>query len=105
MTNLDPKNAAKTLRESAKKLDALAASVAKGDDVRGDVEDVTAAVTFTLSRLYGKRPRAKHGEGAKWKMLDLLRSRPYVWVDGDELAYVARIGEWARRVRELRVEH
>lgn len=41
---------------------------------------------------------------ARDRILFYLRKYPRVVVDGDELMVVSGIGEWARRVRELRVE-
>ena len=58
-----------------------------------------------IARLYGPRRPAKAGEGAMWKILTYLRANPNEWIWGDEIKAVAGIGEWARRVRELRVEH
>ena len=102
---MDPATAAQQLREAAQTLEGLADAIARGEDVRADVEDVTAEVTTLLSRLYGPRPRAPRGEGAAWKMLAYLQAHVGEWVHGDELARVAKIQAWARRVRELRVEH
>jgi hypothetical protein len=38
------------------------------------------------------------------RMLDYLRLHPNIVLQGDELMVVSGIGEWARRVRELRVQ-
>lgn len=43
--------------------------------------------------------------GARSRLLTYFRSHVGEVLDGDELAGVAAIHEWARRVRELRVEH
>ena len=42
--------------------------------------------------------------GREWKLLEYLKERVGN-VYGDELHAVSGIHEWARRVRELRVEH
>jgi hypothetical protein len=42
---------------------------------------------------------------ARERILQYLLKYPETVVRGEELAVVAGIGEWARRVRELRVEH
>ena len=41
---------------------------------------------------------------AKGRVLAYLRKYPFTIISGEELAVVSGIGEWARRVRELRVE-
>ncbi len=41
---------------------------------------------------------------ARERILSYLRRYPMTLIDGDELMVVAGIGEWARRVRELRVQ-
>ncbi|MBY5917750.1 HNH endonuclease [Rhizobium leguminosarum] len=41
---------------------------------------------------------------AQDRILAYLRRYPFQLIDGDELSVVSGIGEWARRVRELRVE-
>jgi hypothetical protein len=45
------------------------------------------------------------GEGARDRLITYLCKYPGLIIDGDELLVVSGIGEWARRVRELRVEH
>jgi len=45
-----------------------------------------------------------HITSGKDRILAYLRKYPGTLIDGDELMVVAGIGEWARRVRELRVE-
>lgn len=42
---------------------------------------------------------------ARDRILQYLKKYPGIVVRGEELMVVAGIGEWARRVRELRVEH
>ncbi len=42
---------------------------------------------------------------ARDRILAYLRKYPKTLIDGDELMVVAGIGEWARRVRELRVQY
>jgi 5-methylcytosine-specific restriction endonuclease McrA len=43
-------------------------------------------------------------ESARDRILAYMRKYPMTVIDGDELMVVSGIGEWARRVRELRVE-
>jgi hypothetical protein len=55
--------------------------------------------------LAGVSPRAPHGDGARGRILAYFLYRGVdVPVRGDELRRVSGIQEWARRVRELRVE-
>ncbi|MHA3700639.1 hypothetical protein ACXR2U_00515 [Jatrophihabitans sp. YIM 134969] len=61
-------------------------------------------LTLAAARCYGGRPRATAGRGARGRILARLQSRLGDWIAGDELAAVSGIGEWARRVRELRLE-
>ncbi|MBX7134887.1 MAG: hypothetical protein K1X67_19645 [Fimbriimonadaceae bacterium] len=86
------------------RLAALTAAVAS----QADQEEVLEAITqlrLSVVRAYeGRRPRRPHGRGARGLILDYLKLRVGEWVYGDELAAVSGIGEWARRVRELRVE-
>ena len=52
---------------------------------------------------FGPRPSAKRGEGAKHKLLMFLVAHVGKEVYGEQLQAVSGgIGEWARRVRELR---
>lgn len=45
------------------------------------------------------------GDSGRDRILLYLRKFPYTIIDGQELMVVAGIDDWARRVRELRVEH
>lgn len=56
------------------------------------------------NRVFGPRPRAARGHGGKQKILDYLLERVGEVIHGEELAAVSGISEWARRVRELRVQ-
>src|SRR5579883_2962128 len=42
---------------------------------------------------------------ARDRILAYLLKYPFQIIDGEELAVISGIGEWARRVRELRVEY
>lgn len=46
----------------------------------------------------------RQGGSAKDRILTFFKANVGKVITGDELAYVAKIKEWARRVRELRVE-
>lgn len=47
-------------------------------------------------------PEARHS--AQDRIIAYLRRYPMTLIDGDELLVISGIGEWARRVRELRVQ-
>jgi biotin operon repressor len=72
------------------------------------LEEVTEAVMhlrLAVARVFrGQRPRKAQGHGASKSILDHMLANIGEWVYGDELAAVSGIREWARRVRELRVE-
>lgn len=96
--------AAESFSKLAKKLNKFADSVEHGEGSRDDL-DLLVAETLGVGReLFGPRPRATRGSGAKHKILDYLKSHVGETVYGDELAAASGIQEWARRVRELRVE-
>lgn len=87
------------------RLNALGANVAEQTGAE-EVYDALLGVQLAIVRAYGgRRPRANPGEGARVKILRYLQDNVGHWVHGEELAAVSGIGEWARRVRELRVEH
>jgi 5-methylcytosine-specific restriction endonuclease McrA/biotin operon repressor len=69
-----------------------------------DFDLATSLATEAAIAMLGPRPRQKRGQGGKQRILACLLNRQGQWVSGEELQAAARIGEWARRVRELRVE-
>lgn len=71
---------------------------------REQVEDAVADLRAAVVRAFGPRGPAARGKGGKARILFYLKAHVGEWVYGDELAAVSGIGEWARRVRELRVE-
>jgi biotin operon repressor len=74
---------------------------------QSDAESVFEAVQqlqLAVARCYGGRPRAAAGRGARRRILEYFQARLGEWITGEELAAVSGIGEWARRVRELRLE-
>jgi hypothetical protein len=72
---------------------------------RGDLDVVLAEISGVQRAVFGARPRARRGEGGKARILEYLRMNVGREVYGEELAAVSGIAEWARRVRELRIEH
>ncbi|MCZ2849132.1 HNH endonuclease [Modestobacter sp. VKM Ac-2978] len=86
------------------RLDALRHSVATAREADA-VFETLADLQLAVVRSYGgRKPKAPSGVGAQTRILQHLQARCGEWVSGEELAAVSRIGEWARRVRELRVE-
>lgn len=100
----DPGESAARLREAAEQLKRIASDLERGDASRQDLDDVTALIVRTQREHFGPRPRAKRGRGAKHRILAYLSSNVGKTVHGEELAAVSGIQEWARRIRELRVE-
>lgn len=92
-------------RSALARLSALGVNVAEQSGAE-DVYKALLSLQLAIVRAYGgRRPRANPGEGARVKILRYLQDNVGRWVHGEELAAVSGIGEWARRVRELRVEH
>ncbi|OBJ53415.1 hypothetical protein [Mycobacterium sp. 1423905.2] len=70
-----------------------------------EVLDAIVRLRLAVIRAYGgRRPRHPHGRGARGLILEYLLEHLGEFVYGEELAAISGIGEWARRVRELRVE-
>lgn len=89
---------AETLMEIAETIDDPAAT-------REELDEFVAEIYGVQRARFGPRPRAKGGEGAKRKILDFLIAHVGEEVYGEQLHAVSGgIGEWARRVRELRGE-
>jgi biotin operon repressor len=69
------------------------------------VAEALAEVRVAVARVYGGRRRHADGHGgARQRILRYLVAHRGEWVSNAELAAVSDIGEWARRIRELRVE-
>lgn len=66
---------------------------------------MVADIVGAQRELFGVRPRAKRGHGARHRILIYLKAHVGEEVSGEQLATVSGIGEWARRVRELRDEY
>jgi 5-methylcytosine-specific restriction endonuclease McrA len=100
----DREGEAKALRGLAGRLEGVAEEVERGAGTREEVDLLIAELRGIQNRVLGPRPRAAPGHGGKQKILDYLLERVGEVVHGEELAAVSGISEWARRVRELRVE-
>jgi biotin operon repressor len=82
-----------------------AASIGLSNDrVQSELESISAELRVLIARRFGSRPRAAHGQGARAMILAHLQAKLGEWVGGQELAAISGIQEWARRVRELRVQ-
>lgn len=96
--------ASERFRRAAHELDLIAERVSMGEARREDVDEVVAEILGAQRQFFGPRPRASHGEGGRQKLLAYLEKRVGEEVSGEELAAASGIHEWARRLRELRVE-
>ena len=97
--------AADHFRSASDSLADIAAMVEAGYAKRDDLDLVIAEIAGTQRRHFGRRPRAPAGEGGGQKILAFLKEHIGEVVYGEELAAISGIGEWARRVRELRIEY
>lgn len=95
---------ARRLHSAATRLNTLADNLELGTASRAEFDGIVADIVGTQREHFGPRPRARPGRGAKALILEYLRSREGLLVHGEELAAISGIQEWARRVRELRVE-
>jgi hypothetical protein len=95
---------ARRLRRASRRLLRLADQLEAGEAGREDFDPIVAEIVGTQRERFGPRPRAPRGQGAKQQILDYLQDHLGKPVHGEELAAVSGIQEWARRVRELRVE-
>ncbi|MEB2846805.1 HNH endonuclease [Endobacterium cereale] len=74
---------------------------------RPDIRERVQALVPSVDKLraLGVSLMPEHvNAGARDRILAYFRKYPRTVIDGDELMVVSGIGEWARRVRELRVE-
>lgn len=93
------------LKRAAKQLDQIADRAAQGKATREDVDLALAEAIGAQREIFGPRPRAPKGEGARPRILAYLKAHVGQPVSGEELrAASGFIGEWARRVRELGVQ-
>lgn len=83
-------------------LDAFAERLAEAD-LRDQVRSLIPVFHELRSLGCGLLPESS--ASAKERIIAYLRRYPMTLIDGDELLVISGIGEWARRVRELRVQH
>jgi 5-methylcytosine-specific restriction endonuclease McrA len=72
---------------------------------RDDFSPVLAEIEAARREEFGPRPKAAYGEGARVKILQHFRAHVGEEIYGEELLSISGIQEWARRIRELRVEN
>lgn len=97
--------AADWLRQLSDELDRVAERLGDGNATREDIDRLLDEMVELQHMIFGRPPRAKRGQGARQKILAHMQLHVGEEVTGEELRRVAGIQEWARRVRELRVEH
>jgi HNH endonuclease len=78
--------------------------IAAGTAGRDAIDYFAAELRGAQIKVFGPRPRGQRGDAAKARIRSYLIERVGQDVAGEELAEVGAISEWARRVRELRVE-
>jgi hypothetical protein len=97
-------DALQRLRLLIERLAEVEREIAVGVGRRESLDDCISELRAIQIQLFGQRPRARRGDGGKARILAYFLSRVGQVVHGEELAEASDIHEWARRVRELRVE-
>ncbi len=90
-------------RDQAARIEEIAEDLDE-PEARQELDEVIAQLRILILRHFGRKPRATHGGGARSVIRDYFHANLGRWIEGEELAVVSGIQEWARRVRELRVE-
>lgn len=105
---IDPKavseDAQQQLRLLVKRLPEIEREIAAGAGGREMIDDFITELRRVQKTLFGPRPRGKRGSSGKARILSYLLAHVGQDVSGEELAEASGIHEWARRIRELRVE-
>ncbi len=106
MTDRNPssEDALQQLRLLVERLREIERKIAAGHAERDLIDFFAAELRGVQNKIFGPRPKGAAGHAAKARILAYLLDRVGRDVSGEELAEVAVISEWARRVRELRVE-
>ena len=98
-----PNDTPETLRQSLAELLTNFADELKKSDVR--VKVIALIPAYHKLRNLGSSLLPESGTlSARNRIIAYLRRYPMTVIDGDELMVVSGIGEWARRIRELRVQ-
>jgi hypothetical protein len=98
-----PHNKPESLREQLVELLENFSEKLKLEDLRVKVCSLVPAFHY-LRDLGASLIPQSDAANARDRIISYLRKYPKKVIDGDELMVVSGIGEWARRVRELRVE-
>ena len=98
-----PNDAPEELRQSLIELLTNFSEELKKDDLRPKVVALVPAF-HTLRDLGSSLIPKSEAPSARDRIISYLRQYPQTVIDGDELMVVSGISEWARRVRELRVQ-
>lgn len=105
MSDLDVRGEAlRLLHKLSDRLGEIERECAEGLGHRDSIDVLVAELRGVQIDLFGPRPRAQRGEGGKAKILAYLLARVGEVVHGESLAEISGIHEWARRIRELRVQ-
>ena len=98
-----PNEIPETLRKELVELLTNFAAELKKDDLRNKVVSLLPAF-HTLRDLGSSLVPKSEASSARDRIISYLLQYPQTVIDGDELMVVSGISEWARRVRELRVQ-
>lgn len=98
----EPKNPDQHLNELKRLLNNFEIEL-KNDDLRLKVQALIPAI-FTIRDLGSSLVSVDLIESAKDRIIRYLKKYPQTIIPGEEIMVIAGIDEWARRVRELRVE-
>jgi hypothetical protein len=97
-------DALQQLRLLVERLREIERKIAAGHGDRDLIDIFAAELRAVQIQIFGRPPKKRRGGGAKQLILSYLLDRVGQEVAGEELAEVSGIQEWARRVRELRVQ-
>lgn len=97
-------DALQSLRQCVSRLAEIEREIEAGVAGREQLDEFIAELRGLQVRLFGRPSKSPRGAGAKSRILSYLQARIGEEVAGEELAEVSGIQEWARRVRELRVQ-
>jgi hypothetical protein len=99
-----PEDLLQHLRLLVERLSEIEREIQAAKAGRDQLDEFIAELRGLQIRMFGSPPKRPRGVGGKARILSYLLARVGQDVAGEELAEVSGIQEWARRVRELRVE-
>jgi len=99
-----PDDLLQRLRLLVERLAEIEREIAAGAARREGLDEFIAELRGLQIRLFGPRPKSRRGAGGKSRILSYFLERVGQDIAGEELAEISGIQEWARRVRELRVQ-